>query len=60
MGKQGRSALNPSWLRIRKGAVEVEVDGLYTSKHVPPDIFRTHLGLEIWDEYITFTFVRNL
>ena len=59
-GKTGTSSIEAVLQPYQEGEdFEVGVDGLYTPKHVPPATLRSQLGPEIWDEYFTFTFVRN-
>jgi hypothetical protein len=59
-GKTGTSSIESVLHPHQEGEeFEVGVEGLYTAKHVPPVTLRSQLGPEIWDEYFTFTFVRN-
>jgi len=59
-GKTGTSSIESVLQPYQEGEeFEVGVDGLYTPKHVPPATLRSQLGPSIWDDYFTFTFVRN-
>ena len=59
-GKTGTSSIEAALQQHQEGVeFETGVEGLYTPKHVPPVVLRSQLGPEIWDEYFTFTFVRN-
>jgi hypothetical protein len=59
-GKTGTSSIESVLQPYQEGEeFEVGIDGLYTPKHVPPATLRSQLGPKIWDDYFTFTFVRN-
>jgi len=59
-GKTGTSSVEAVLQPYHEGEeFEVGVEGLYTAKHVPPATLRSQLGPEIWEDYFTFTFVRN-
>jgi len=59
-GKTGTSSIETALERYQEGEeFEVGIERLYTPRHVPPVVLREQLGAKIWDEYFTFTFVRN-
>jgi hypothetical protein len=59
-GKTGTTSIEAALQSYQEGSeFEVGVEGLYTPKHVPPATLRAQLGPAIWNEYFTFTFVRN-
>jgi len=59
-GKTGTSSIESALAPYQQGEnFEVGVSGLYQKRHIPPSVLRALLGLKVWDEYFTFSFVRN-